>query len=474
MARRRGREEFVPSPDDPPLPKGLKGTLIAFEVPNFRLLFAGRATSNLARQMRVFLRAWMVLELTDSPFLMGVVASSLSWPMLVLPFVGGVLADRVDRKKLLQWTESLLTILWAATALTVFMGAWEFGPTLLRVQWWHFIITSFISGVVQSIGRPGHQAMIGSIMDRRRMPSAVALDSISDTWPRAAGPAVAALAIWLVGGDWHTWGPWLFGLTSAGQFLTFLTIMLMRWQPTMNVSRGRERRGSGWTDFIEGLKLIKSHSVLLSLVSMSFAFTLFAGGAGFLLPVFARDVFGLGSEAGAAAFGVLSTAQTVGSSIGAAINVALANFGSRGKLLLTVGFLHGISVVIFSQSVILGLSVVLIVTNSMTGVFFRTSQRMILQHLAPNEMRGRVMAMDVFQQGLSPFGVLVWGTIAQLMQNQYGLARGTQNTWLLGGVMYVLVIMAFFVFVPTLRRFSMDQVAPGRVASSSPGTGASP
>ncbi|MBI2172089.1 MAG: MFS transporter [Chloroflexi bacterium] len=474
MARRRGQIEYQPSPDDPPLPKGIRGALIAFEVTNFRWLFAGRATSNLARQMRVFLRAWMVLELTDSPLLMGIVVSSLSWPMLVVPFVGGVMADRFDRKKLLQWTEGLLTVLWAAVALTVFMAAFDFGPTLLRVQWWHFIITSFLSGIIQSIGRPGHQAMIGSIMDRRRMPSAVALDSISDTWPRVAGPAVAAVAIAIVGGSWERWGPWLFTLTSLGQLLTFITILMMKWQPGMDVSRQRERRGSSWQDFLDGLKLIKSQPVLLSLVGMGFAFMLFAGGAAFLLPVFARDVMGLGKEGGAAAFGVLSTAQTIGSSIGALVIVSLVNFSNKGRLLLAAGLIHAVSVIAFSQSTILMLSVALIATNSMTGVFFRTSQRMLLQHIAPNEMRGRVMAMDVFQQGLSPVGVLIWGAIAEIMQGRYGLAQGTQNTWLLGGVMYAVIIIVFFTFVPALRSFRIGETTPAKTASGSPAPGGPP
>ncbi|GEM_PF-780746 len=452
MARDPGPPPAQTADDDAP-PKGILGVLIAFEVTNFRWLFAGRAASNMARQMRVFLRAWMVLELTDSPFLMGLVASSLSWPMLVLPFVGGVMADRMDRKKLLQWTEGLLTVLWAATALTVFLGAWEVGPTWFRVQWWHFIITSFISGVIQSIGRPGHQAMIGSVLDNRRMSSGVALDSIADTWPRVAGPAIAALAIYIVGGDWHTWAPWLFGLTSAGQLFTAITIFVMKWEPGMDVSKTRQRRGGGWSDFTEGLRLVKSQPVLLSLMGMGFAFMLFAGGAAFLLPVFAKYVMGLGEAGGAAAFGLFSTAQTVGSSLGALIIVALANAPGRGRLLLIMGLIHAVSVAIFSQSTILMLSISLIVVNSLTGVFFRTTQRMMLQKLAPNEARGRIMGMDVFQQGLSPIGVLIWGAIAQVLQGRYGLAEGTQITWLLSGIMYAVILIAFFATVPALRRY---------------------
>lgn len=437
--------------EEPPV-GGLRGALVAFESRNFRILFAGRVTSNMARAMRVMLRAWMTLELTDSPFLMGVVTSSLSWPMLVVPFIGGVLADRVDRKMLLKWTEGLLTVLWAFTVMLVFFGAWEIGPSYLRIQWWHFTITSFLSGVIQSVGRPGHQAMVGSVVDKKQLPSAVAMDSVSDTWPRVGGPAVAAVAIALLGGDWHRWGPWLFGLTSLGQLVTYITILMLRWQPSMDTSRGRSRE-SGWRDFMEGVKVIRGEKVLSAIVMLGLAFMLLAGGAGFLLPVFARDVYGYGKEGGAVAQGVLNTASTIGSSLGVMVIAMLVSYRRRGMLLFAVALIHSVSVIAFSQSTVFVLSTVLIAINSMTQVFFRTTQRMLMQLVAPDHMRGRIMSLDVVQNGLSPIGVLIWGTIAQFMQGEYGLARGTQTTWMLGGVMYGVVAILYFTFVPTLRRF---------------------
>ncbi len=270
----------------------------------------------------------------------------------------------------------------------------------------------------------------------RRLPSAVALDSISDTWPRIGGPAFAALCIAIVGGEWTRWGPWLFFFTAAAQLFTAITIFAMKWEPGMNVAKAR-RKASAWRDFVEGLALIRNNAVLLSLVAMGFSFMLFAGGASFLLPVFARDVLSDGSGDGAAAFGLLSTAQTIGSSAGAFVNVALAGFSNRGKLLFGVGLANSLAIVAFSQSTLLFLSVGLIAISSASGVFFRTSQRMLLQRFAPNEARGRIMAMDVFQQGLSPIGVLIWGIIAELLQGQYGIERGTQLTWMIGGVMWL-------------------------------------
>lgn len=441
-----------PLQDEEAPPKGWRGTLAAFESSNFRILFAGRVSSNMARQMRVFLRAWMTLELTNSPFLMGVVTSSLAWPMLVVPFLGGVLADRMNRKTLLLWTEGALTVLWAVVAITVFLGAKEIGPSALRVQWWHFILTSFLSGVIQSIGRPGHQAMIGSVVSKKQLPNAVALNSISDTWPRVGGPAIAAVAVAVVGGPWQTWGPWLFGLTAAGQLFTFITIMMLKPEPSMDVSKQRKPR-SMWGDFVDGLKIIKSDQVLAAIVVLGLTFTVLAGGAGFLLPVFARDVLGGGSERGAVVQGVLNTASTVGASIGALIVLWLVAFRRRGLLLLGIGLVHAVSLIAFSQSTMLALSVVLITFSSLTQTFFRTTQRMLMQLVAPDHMRGRIMSIDTMQDGLSPIGVLIWGTIAQILQGHYGLARGTQTTWLIAGIMYGLIAIFYFAFVPAIRRF---------------------
>ncbi len=126
----------------------------------------------MGRTMRVFARAWLVYEMTESPLRMGIATSALAWPMLFMPLFGGIVADRVDRKKLLLVTESILVVLWSVVALLIPLGLFE---------WWYFIISAVISGVIQSFGRPGHQAMICSVVDSKRLGNAVALDSVSET-----------------------------------------------------------------------------------------------------------------------------------------------------------------------------------------------------------------------------------------------------------------------------------------------------
>ena len=249
----------------------IRGMFTALEVRNYRLLFAGRITSNSGRSMRVFARAIWVFEATGSPLRMGIAVSALSWPMLFMPLVGGVVADRVDRKTLLLWTEGLLVILWAVVALLISLGSF---------QWWYFIITAVASGTIQSFGRAGHQAMIGSVVDDQRLGNAVALDSVSMAWPRIAAPALGGILIGPIGVDG------LFWVTAAGQLVTFITLIMIRWTP----QERRAAKESVGRNVVEALRYIRGEKVIMSLVTLGLLSSLFAGSFNFLLPIFAIDI----------------------------------------------------------------------------------------------------------------------------------------------------------------------------------------
>jgi len=364
----------------------------------------------MARQMRVFLRAWIVWDTSGSPLLMGIVVSSLSWPMLFMPFVGGWLADKIDRRRLLKITESLLVVLWAVVAAMVYFQ---------YIVWWHFVISSVLSGIIQSIGRPTHQAILGSIVDKRRLPNAVALDNIADSWPRVGGPLIGALLISVIGTGW------LF-----------------------------------WMTFLEGFKYIWHEKVLLGLVSLGVVFAMIGGAAGFLMPIFADAILGVG----ASGLGLLMTAQTIGASIGAFLVLILARFGRRGYLLMVVALLNSMVVVAFSRSEVLLISMVFVVGMGMGQVMFRTMRLVMLQILTPDDLRGRVTSFQTVIQGMMWIGVLIMGSIAELLGRNGGvdlgfirlggdIASGAADTVLIGGILYGIVSLIFFILFPALRRF---------------------
>ena len=402
----------------------------AFEHHNFRLLWVGRFSSNIGRMLRVFLRGWMVWQLTGSPLLMGVVVSSITWPMLFMPFIGGVVADRMDRRKLLIITETLLVILWAVVSLLLSLG---------MIEWWHFIFSSVVSGVIQSFGRPGHLAMVADVVDKETLPNAVALDTAAQTWPGAVGPAIGVLLIPVIGVAGGFW------LTTVTQLITVVTILKLDWTVK---DRSGETQTSASSSFLEGFRHVRGEPVLLGLLTLGICSALFAQSYSFLLPVFADEILGLGGDTrGVQGLGVLLTGSAIGASIGSVIAVALSNFQRRGWLLLVAVMLFSLLIMAFSRSELFWLSFVLLFVMRIMGTVTQTTYMTAMQLLAPDHLRARVLSLRVFTMGLSPFGVLIMGTLAEPS------LLGVPNSVLLGGAVYGVVSLILFASMPTLRHF---------------------
>ena len=439
------------SSSDPPAevearPVGrIRGSVVAFEVANFRILWAGRASSNMARQLRVLLRAWMVWEITGSLVLLGLVTSSLAWPMLFMPFVGGFLADKIDRRLLVKVTESLLVVLWAAVAVLIILDL---------IQWWHFLVSSVLSGVIQSIGRPSHQALLGSIVDKRRLPNAAAWDNVADTWPRVAGPGLGFILIVVIGAGWEGI---LFASTAAMQLFTAITVFLLDWDPEEQRAkqRGSGERGS----FFEGFKYVWNEKVLFGLVSIGVVFSVIGGAAGVILPAIAtilgEDEIGLA---------VLMIASTLGGAVGALTVVSLSNFGRRGYLLLAVAMLNTGLLMAFAKSDVFMLTMVIVFGMGLAQVMFRAMRIVAMQVLAPDDLRGRVMSFQTSIQGMSFIGTLPLVGVAEVLGRPGGvdlgfvhlggsLARGVSDTVLISAIAYGVVTLIFFAVLPALRNF---------------------
>jgi MFS family permease len=391
---------------------------------NFALLMAGRFTSNMGRSMRVFARAWLVLELTGSPFKLGLVTGSLSLPELFMPFFAGVVADRVDRRKLLLYTEFLLAVLWAAMSLDITLG---------YVEWWHLMVSAVLSGMIQSFGRTGHQAILGNVVAKGDLHKAVALDSVAQHWPNAGGLLLAIPLIGAIGVGG------LFWMTAFGQLVTVGTLLLMHWKYEAPTEARREH--SFRRDFIEGIKYIRGESVLVGLVLITAAATLLGGASQFLMPFFARDILGVGAQG----LGVLLLFSTLGVSFGSLAVVSAGSIPRRGLLLLGAIILYALFKVGFSQSEIFYLSVGLVFGMGMFNTVGTTMVQMIMQLMAPDHLRGRVMSMRVSTQGLSWIGVLALGGLAELV--------GAANTVLIAAIVSGLVSVAIFALMPSLRRF---------------------
>ena len=369
---------------------------------------AGRTSSNMGRSMRVFARAWLVLEITGSPFLLGVVTASLSLPSMFMPFLAGVLADRMDRRKLLIYTEFLLVVLWSAVALDITLG---------YIQWWHLSVSAILSGMIQSFGRTGHQAILANLVERDELHRAVAIDSVVQHWPNAGGLLMATLVIGTIG----TGG--VFWVTAFGQLITGITLLLMHWQYAELPEAATK---SVRSNLMEGFKYIRGESVLLGLI---------------LMPFFARDILGVGARG----LGVLLLFSTLGVSFGSIIVMGVSGIPRRGLLLLGAVIFGTLFRVGFSQSEIFYLSLGLVFGMGIFNTLRMTMVQMMMQLMAPDHLRGRVMSLRVSMQGLSWIGVLALGGLAEFV--------GAATTVLIAAVVSGLVSVVIFSRMRSLRDF---------------------
>ena len=330
----------------------------------------------------------------------------------------------MDRRKLLIYTEFLLVILWAAVSVDIMVG-W--------VKWWHLGVSAILSGMIQSFGRTGHQAILGNVVAKEDLHKAVAIDAVAQHWPNAVGLLVATVFITTIGVEGVFW------ITTFGQLVTGITLLLMHWQyeAPAEARKGRNFR----QDFIEGIKYIRSESVLVGLILISAAATLFGAAIQFLMPFFARDILGVG----AAGLGWLLLCNSLGVSLGSFVVVSVASIPRRGLLLLIAVILGTLVRIGFSQSEIYYLSLGLVFGMGLFNTLRMTMVRMIMQLMAPDHLRGRVMALNVSMMGLSWIGVLALGALAELV--------GPANTVLIAALVSGLVSLAIFAKMRSLREF---------------------
>jgi len=369
---------------------------------NFRLFFVGQLVSLIGTWMQRIAQAWLVLQLTGSPFLLGVVGA-LQWtPVLLFSMIGGVTADRVSKRGLLVVTQTLQMLQALALGTLVLTGAIRYG---------HVIALATALGVTSAFDIPTRQAFIFEMVEGADTMNAVALNSTIFNAARLFGPAVAGAAIGTLGMAWAF-------LANGISFVPVIVALLM-----MRVRRGDmvEVRAGLVAHLYEGVAYLRQTPVALQVVALVAAQSVFVLNFNILVPVFAKDV--LHQEA--AGFGFLMSAQGAGAVLGALIVASLSHlgprpvflFGGAGMLAVTELILAGIRQ--FSPAAaVLGLA-------GTSLVMFTATANTTLQVASPDHLRGRMMSMyAIVMGGMTPAGALVSGTLAQLWGAPRALAVG--------------------------------------------------
>jgi MFS family permease len=386
------------------------GTFAALRHRNFRLFFFGQMVSLTGTWMQRIAQSWLVLSLTNSPFLLGLVGM-LQWlPVLFLSLVGGVVADRVSKRGLIVMTQTIQMLQAFALGALVLSGA---------VRFWHVAMLAVALGLASAFDMPARQAFIFEMVEGTDTMNAVALNSMIVNVARLLGPAVAGVAI-----GWVGMAP-AFLANGASFIPVIVALLLMRVRPMQAV-----RTASGVLSHLrEGIVYLRETSAVLQVIVLLAVESVFALNFTLLASVLAKDVL----HAGAQGFGLLMSSQGAGALVGAIAVASLAHLGPRPIFLFGGATVLGVAEVGLSlvrqfpaASVTLGIA-------GASMVLFTASVNTTLQLNTPDYLRGRIMSVyALVMGGLTPIGSLMAGTLAQIW--------GAPGAFLVGGVVGLIAV----------------------------------
>lgn len=392
------------------------GTFAALAQPEYRRFWTGSLLSNLGNWMQSVAQGWLVLQLTDSPLMLGVVGFANTLPSLLFTLIGGVLADRFDRRRTLLIGQSV-SMLAAFAMATLVAGGW--------IQAWHVIVLAFVAGLSWALTGSSFQALVGDLGGRELRGNAIALNSTQFHLSRAIGPSVAGLVLASFG------AAICFYINATSYLFVIYALVLLGPRPPSHPNRD-----GAWVQLKAGITYAAGQRPILTLL----AHTVLISGLGMpvqtLLPVMARDVL----QTGATGLGHLMTASGAGAVLGALVVARLHNRRRRGLSVIGFGTLYALALIGLARADSAQTALLLLFVAGFLSVSSQATVNTLLQTLAPDELRGRVMSMySLAFIGILPLGNLFGGWLAQA----YGTptAIGVLGTLMLVG-MGTMAIMA--------------------------------
>ncbi len=387
----------------------------AFHYRDFRLMWFGACTSSIGTWMQIVAQGWLIYRLSHSAFLLALDQFLGGIPIFLFSLIGGVVADRVERRKVLLVSQYIQ--MGSAAVLTILVAT-----GLIHV--WHILCLSFVSGLAQAFGGPAYSALIPTLVDHEDMPNAIALNSIQFNMAVTIGPALAGQALAKLGEKW------CFGL-NAVSFLAPIISLLMISSRFLPVST----TDSIFTSLKEGIKFVRKQHSMEALIVLAFCMTALSMPMRTYLPVFVKDIFHRGPET----YGNLLSLMGIGSICGSLGVAAMGNFRHKGRFATIMLMCLGGGIAGFSLSKLLPLSYVmlLLVGATMMAVFATVTS--LVQLITTHEMRGRVMSVynSAFRGGM-PMGNLISGWLVPVFTAP--LVLGVNGLLLILMALYFLLI----------------------------------
>jgi predicted MFS family arabinose efflux permease len=354
-------------------------------------MWIGACTSSIGTWMQIVAQGWLIYRLSHSPFLLALDQFLGGIPIFLFSLVGGVIADRVERRRILlasQWIQ-----LFSAGLLTILVATGT-------VHVWHILCLSLVSGFAQAFGGPAYQALIPTLVERDDMPNAIALNSIQFNLAVTVGPALGGFTLARLGEKW------CFGLNALSFVapIIALTMITTRFLP-------QKTTDSMLSSFKDGIRFVRKQGSMEALILLAFCMTALSMPLRTYFPVFVKDIFHRGPET----YGQLLSVMGIGSIGGSLAIASLGNFRHKGMVAVSMLMCLGAAITgfAFSKSLPLSYIIVLLVGFSMMAVFATVNS--LVQLITTDEMRGRIMSVYNFAfRGGMPMGNLMSGWLVPL------------------------------------------------------------
>lgn len=422
MLPERGPPPQLPeAPARPPAVPLTGGAFAALRYRNFRLFYGGQLLSLTGTWVQTTALGWLVLQLTNSELLLGLVTASTMFPVLLLALYAGVIADQADKRKILVIAQTIMLVSALVLAVLTHMGAVNVGWILALV---------LLHGTAKAFEVPTRQSFFVDLVGKDDLTNAIALNSAAFNASRIVGPALAGVLIGTVG---IAAAFYLNAASYLAVLAGLLAIRLPRFRPPSGPRSLRK-------NLREGFDYIRENRLARTLVGLIATISILGLPYAMLMPVFARDIL----QVGAGGLGWLLAASGAGALAGGLALAAGASRVPRGPLLVGAGIAFSVFLGAFALSKSFLLSLVLLAGAGFSLILTSATTNAILQSQVPNELRGRVMSVYVFMYlGMMPVGSLLAGALARWIGAPAALA--------LGAALLLVIMLALRFYAPRLR-----------------------
>jgi MFS family permease len=404
------------------MPLAVSRTFRALKHRNYRLFFTGQGLSLIGTWLQQVAMGWLVYRLTGSAWLLGVVAFCANVGILLFSNVAGVLADRIDRRRALLVTQSLM-LLQAVVLAVIVASGW--------IATWHLIVLSLWLGTCSAFDLPLRQSLyVHFVADRGDLANAIALNSMLVNTARVVGPAIAGVLLAL------TSEAVCFALNALSFVAVIVAILKMHWP-------GEQRPGpSGgwWASWVEGARYVHALQPVRALLVVVAALSWTISPYSSLMPVYAKDVFGGGPHT----LGYLLSAAGFGALLSTGYLASRATVRGLGRMIMLATATSGFALAAFAYMRIFPLALLLMVLVGGGTILAAASANTILQTIVDDRLRGRVASFYTLAfLGVAPLGNLAAGALAGVL--------GAPLTFALNGMLAVLAALWFRRRLPMIR-----------------------